>query len=93
MGNEQASRVVQAPGTKTNQDELARPPIALGTKTANSLAKTEHLVVPLGMSLPKHHVQQVFKSCHRSRQRSSEPPKNVTVLEILLEESGAGVCR
>ena len=27
MGNEQASRVVQAPGIKTNQDELARPPI------------------------------------------------------------------
>ena len=27
MGNEQASRVVQAPGIKTNQDELARPPM------------------------------------------------------------------
>ena len=27
MGNEQASRVVQAPGIETNQDELARPPI------------------------------------------------------------------
>ena len=27
MGNEQASRVVHAPGIKTNQDELARPPM------------------------------------------------------------------
>ena len=27
MGNEQASRVVQAPGIETNQDELARPPM------------------------------------------------------------------
>jgi len=27
MGNEQASRVVQAPDIKTNQDELARPPM------------------------------------------------------------------
>jgi len=27
MGNEQASRIVQAPGIETNQDELARPPI------------------------------------------------------------------
>ena len=27
MGNEQASRIVQAPGIKTNQDELARPPM------------------------------------------------------------------
>jgi len=27
MVNEQASRVVQAPGIKTNQDELARPPM------------------------------------------------------------------
>ena len=27
MGNEQASRVVQATGIKTNQDELARPPM------------------------------------------------------------------
>jgi len=27
MGNEQASRIVQAPGIKTNQDESARPPI------------------------------------------------------------------
>jgi len=27
MGNEQASRVVQAPGIKTNQDKLARPPM------------------------------------------------------------------
>ena len=27
MGDEQASQIVQAPGTKTNQDELARPPM------------------------------------------------------------------
>jgi len=27
MGNEQASRVVQAPGIETKQDELARPPM------------------------------------------------------------------
>ena len=27
MGNEQASWIVQAPGIKTNQDELARPPM------------------------------------------------------------------
>jgi len=27
MGNEQASRVVQAPGIETNQNELARPPM------------------------------------------------------------------
>jgi len=27
MGNEQASRIVQAPGIKTNQGESARPPI------------------------------------------------------------------
>ena len=27
MGNEQASQVVQAPGIKTNQDKLARPPM------------------------------------------------------------------
>jgi len=27
MGNEQASRVVLAPGIETNQDELARPPM------------------------------------------------------------------
>ena len=27
MGNEQASRIFQAPGTKTNQDEFARPPM------------------------------------------------------------------
>jgi len=27
MGNKQASRIVQAPGMKTNQSKLARPPI------------------------------------------------------------------
>ena len=27
MGKEQASRIVQAPGIETNQDELARPPM------------------------------------------------------------------
>ena len=49
MGNEQASQVVQAPGIKTNQDELARPPmmryIALGTKTPGTLAKTENMIM------------------------------------------------
>jgi len=35
--------------------------------------------MPLGMSLPKHHLQRVFNLCHRSRQRSSKAPQNVTL--------------
>jgi len=78
MGNENTSRIVQAPGMETNQGELARPPIVrfnIGAKTRDSLAKTENLAVPLWILLPKSWVQWVLKFCHRSRQRSSDPAK------------------
>jgi len=88
MGNEQASRVVQAPGIGTNQDELARPPMMryiIGDEDTELFSEHRTLGVPSGMSLPKHLVRQVFRFCYRSRQRSSEPPKNVTgrILQIL----------
>lgn len=44
--------------------------------TQDSLAKTENLVMPLGMLLLKHRVQRILKFCHRSRQRSSDTPQN-----------------
>jgi len=51
MGNEQASRIVQAPGIETNQDELARSPMmkySIGDE--DNTANTENRVLPLGMS-------------------------------------------
>ena len=76
MGNEQASRVVQAPDITTNQGESAKPSIVrynVGDENVELfLAKVNE------NSIPKHHVRQVFKSFHRSGQSSPEPPKNVT---------------
>ena len=87
MGNEQASRIVQAPGIETNQDELARPPIvrySIGDEDTELFSEHRTPGVPLGMSLTKHHVRQIIDFRYRSRQRSSEPPKNVTLLLLLL---------
>ena len=85
MGNEQASRIVQAPGIETNQDELARPPMmrySIGDEDTELFSEHRTPGVPLGMSLPKHHVRQIIDFCRRSRQRSSEPQKNVTIVII-----------
>ena len=61
MGNEQASRIVQAPGMETNQDELARPPIVrydIGDEAIGFVSENRKpIVMPFGTLLPKHHVQ------------------------------------
>jgi len=53
MGNEQASRIVQAPGIETNQDELARPPMmrySSGDEDSELFSEHRTPGVPLGMS-------------------------------------------
>ena len=64
MGNEQASRVVQAPGIKTNQDELAMPPMmrySIGDEDTELFSEHRTPGGAVKMSLPKHHVRQAFK--------------------------------
>ena len=67
MGNEQASRIVQAPGIKTNQDELARPPIVrynIGDENVELFSESE---------------RDVFTEAPRSASFQILPPKQAEV--------------
>jgi len=73
MGNEQASRVVQAPGIETNQDELARPPMmrySIGDKDTELFS--EHRT-------PGGAVRNVVTEAPRSARFQILPPKQAEV--------------
>ena len=67
MGNEQASRVVQAPGIKTNQDELARPPIV------------RYNIEDEDVQLFSESERDVFTEASRSANYRFPPPKQAEV--------------
>ena len=73
MGNEQASRVVQAPGITTNQDELARPRMmrySIGDEDTELFS--EHRT-------PGGAVRNVVTEASRSARYQILPPKQAEV--------------
>jgi len=69
MGNEQASRVVQAPGIKTNQGKSARPPIVrynIGDEDVELFSESE---------------RDVFTEAPRLASYRFPPPKQAEVFQ------------
>jgi len=75
MGNEQASRIVQAPGIETNQDELARPPMmrySIGDEDTELFS--EH-------PTPRGAVRNIVTEAPRSASFQILPPKQAEVFQ------------
>ena len=85
MGNEQASRVVQAPGIKTNQDESARPPIvrySIGDEDTGYFSENRKHDNAVMNAATERSSAASFQILPPKQAESSEPPKNVTCIVV-----------